>query len=148
MKLLIIAIGKEKDFSAHELVTEYTNRISHYLPIEWCYIPAGDEKSEEKALIKAIEREDHAYIVALDETGKELASAKFAEFIQGRMNESVISLICIIGGSYGLTEAIRLKAQMILSLSKLTFPHQIVRLILAEQIYRACTIMRGEKYHH
>jgi 23S rRNA (pseudouridine1915-N3)-methyltransferase len=148
MKLLIIAIGKEKDFPAYELVAEYSGRISHYMPIEWRYIPASDQNDEEESLLKAVEKESQAYVVALDEIGKEFTSQKFSGFIQLRMNESTKTLIFIIGGSYGLTDAIRDKAQTTLALSKLTFPHQLVRLILAEQIYRACTIMKGEKYHY
>lgn len=148
MKLLILIIGKERDFPAYELVAEYSARIAHYMPVEWRYIPASDTETEGKALEKVLDREDQAYVVALDEKGKELASQEFAGFIRSRMNESVKTLVCIIGGSYGLPAAVRERAQSTIALSKLTFPHQLVRLILAEQLYRACTIMKGEKYHH
>ena len=88
------------------------------------------------------------YLIALDEKGKALSSQKFANFIQSRANDSVKQLVFLIGGAYGIDEEILKRANYRLSLSEFTFPHQLVRLILAEQIYRACTIIRKEKYHH
>jgi 23S rRNA (pseudouridine1915-N3)-methyltransferase len=86
--------------------------------------------------------------VALDEYGKEMGSEKLAGFIHSRANESVKQVIFLIGGAFGLDEKVLLRANYRWSLSKLTFPHQLVRLILTEQLYRACTIIRNEKYHH
>jgi 23S rRNA (pseudouridine1915-N3)-methyltransferase len=86
--------------------------------------------------------------VLLDERGKELSSPKLAEFIQQRANESTRKLIFLIGGIYGVDEAIFKRANYTWSLSKLVFPHMLVRLMLAEQLYRACTIIKNEKYHH
>ena len=149
MKIAIIVVGKEKDFPAHDLVAEYSTRIGHYLPIEWTYIPASDGDEEGKRILKAIDAlGSGAHIVALDEKGREFVSADFAKFMQTRMNEGLKSLAFVVGGSYGLNEEVRARAQSTVALSKLTFPHQLVRLILAEQLYRACTIMKGEKYHH
>lgn len=88
------------------------------------------------------------YLVALDERGKQLSSKKLADFIQARANESTRKIVFLIGGAYGLDEAVLKRANYKWSLSELTFPHQLVRLILAEQIYRACSIIRNEKYHH
>jgi 23S rRNA (pseudouridine1915-N3)-methyltransferase len=95
-----------------------------------------------------MDAQSDCYAVALDEKGKEYASVDFSGFIQSRLNSGVRSLIFIIGGSYGLTDRIRSHAQSTIALSALTFPHQLVRLILAEQIYRAFTLLKGEKYHH
>lgn len=155
MKIIIIAVGKEKDFSGHELVAEYTDRTSHYVPIEWIYIPASDAKEEGlstqagKRIAKILDMNDTgSHVVMLDEKGKEYNSTQFSGFIQTRMNEGLRSLIFIIGGSYGFDESIQSRANSKIALSQLTFPHQLVRLILAEQIYRACTILKGEKYHH
>ncbi|MEN9912708.1 MAG: hypothetical protein RLY66_116 [Candidatus Parcubacteria bacterium] len=149
MKITVIVIGKEKDFSAHDLVAEYSARIGHYLPIEWTYIPASDGTEEGKRILKAVDSlGSGTHVVALDEKGKEFTSTEFAKFTQTRMNEGLKSLAFIVGGSYGLNDEVRSHAQSTIALSKLTFPHQLVRLILAEQIYRACTIMKGEKYHH
>lgn len=88
------------------------------------------------------------YLVALDERGKEMTSEKLAEFLQARTNDSVKRLIFLVGGAFGLDRMILQRANYKWSLSQLTFPHQLARLILAEQVYRACTIIRNEKYHH
>lgn len=149
MKIIILAIGKEKDFSGYEIVQEYTERISHYCACEWRYIPGTSLQEDNKKLVEILEKEGSgSYAIALDETGKEYTSTAFADVIQTRMNESVRTLFFIIGGSYGLNDEVRSRSRTVLALSKLTFPHQIVRLILAEQLYRAFTIIRGEKYHH
>ncbi|MDD5165162.1 MAG: 23S rRNA (pseudouridine(1915)-N(3))-methyltransferase RlmH [Candidatus Pacebacteria bacterium] len=149
MKIIILAIGKEKDFSGYEIVREYTERVSHYSACEWKYIPGSSAQEDNKKLIDVIEKEGAGtYVVALDEIGKEYTSQAFADVIQARMNESVRTLIFIIGGAYGLNDEVRSRARLTLALSKLTFPHQLVRLVLIEQLYRAFTIIRGEKYHH
>ena len=88
------------------------------------------------------------YLIALDENGKQWNSPELAGFIQQKANESAKNIIFLIGGAYGLHESILKRCNNKWSLSKLVFPHQLVRLILAEQVYRACTIIRNEKYHH
>ena len=88
------------------------------------------------------------YLIALDEKGKQMGSEGLAQFIQGRANESVRNLVFLIGGVYGLDDSVLRRANHRWSLSQLTLPHQLVRLVLAEQLYRACTILRNEKYHH
>ncbi|HMC87579.1 MAG TPA: 23S rRNA (pseudouridine(1915)-N(3))-methyltransferase RlmH [Chitinophagaceae bacterium] len=156
MKIECWAIGKPHESYVAEGVNDYTKRIENYYPIEWRLFSlkknAGSLsqqilKQEESALIIAsLKPED--WLVSLDENGKTLSSRKLAGFIQDRGNESIKRLIFLIGGSYGLDEPLLKKSKFIWSLSPLTFPHQLVRLILAEQIYRACTIGRNEKYHH
>lgn len=149
MKIIIIAVGKEKDFSGYDLVSEYTNRIEHYVPIEWIYVPASDVKEEGKRTLKILEaNETGCHVIMLDEKGKEYNSIQFSNFIQARMNEGLRSIIFLIGGAHGFDQSIRERSQTSIALSQLTFPHQLVRLILAEQIYRICTIIKGEKYHH
>jgi 23S rRNA (pseudouridine1915-N3)-methyltransferase len=149
MKNVILAVGKEKDFSGSDLVRDYTERVSHYFPCEWKFIAPSDQKGENGRIIEYLDKEGSgSYIVALDEKGKEFDSRGFADKIQSCLNQSVRSLIFIIGGSYGLTDDVRGKASLVMALSKMTFPHQLIRLFLAEQLYRACTIIRGEKYHH
>jgi len=156
MKIECWAIGKPHESYVAEGVNDYTKRIENYYPIEWRLFSlkknAGSLsqqilKQEESALIIAsLKPED--WLVSLDENGKTQSSRKLAGFIQDRGNESIKRLIFLIGGSYGLDEPLLKKSKFIWSLSPLTFPHQLVRLILAEQIYRACTIGRNEKYHH
>jgi 23S rRNA (pseudouridine1915-N3)-methyltransferase len=149
MKVIIIAVGKEKDFAGYELVGEYSARIGHYMPIEWVYVPASDAVEEAERLNKALDKcGSGTHVVLLDEKGKEFSTEKLTEFVQSRLNEGLRSLIFVIGGAHGFHNSIRERAQSTMALSQLTFPHQLVRLILAEQIYRVCTILKGEKYHH
>jgi 23S rRNA (pseudouridine1915-N3)-methyltransferase len=149
MKIIILAIGKEKDFGAQDVVAEYTSRISRYFTCEWKYIPSTNTETDNAKLIQLLQKDTAgSCIIALDEIGTELDSPMFAGRIQSCMNESVRTLYFVIGGSYGLSDGVRGCAHLTLALSRLTFPHQLVRLILAEQLYRACTIVRGEKYHH
>jgi 23S rRNA (pseudouridine1915-N3)-methyltransferase len=137
-------------------VDDFTKRISKYYPVEWTIIPlpknAGmmsgmDLKKKEGAIVLEWLNKDD-YLVALDERGKQFNSESLAEFIMKRSNESVKNLVFLIGGAFGLDEMVLKRANYKWSLSSLTFPHQLVRLILAEQVYRACTILRNEKYHH
>lgn len=104
------------------------------------------KKKEAEMILGWLKKDD--YLVALDERGKEMSSEELAEFIQARANESAKAIVFLIGGAFGLDDAVLKKANHKWSLSKLTFPHQLARLILAEQVYRACTIIRNEKYHH
>jgi 23S rRNA (pseudouridine1915-N3)-methyltransferase len=108
--------------------------------------PAELKAKEAAAILNALTKED--YLIVLDERGQSLTSEKLAKLLQARANESVKNLIFLIGGAYGVDEAVLQRAKFKWSLSSLVFPHQLVRLILAEQVYRACTILRNEKYHH
>ena len=137
-------------------VEEFTKRISKYFKVEWTIIPVPKnagmmsemdlKKKEGEQVLSWLSKED--YLVVLDENGKQLSSEGLADFLQARANSSHKKLIFLIGGAFGVDEAIIQRADFSWSLSKLVFPHQLVRLILAEQVYRACTIMKNEKYHH
>lgn len=155
MKLSLWTIGKAHDATVREGVIEFTTRATRYFQIEWKIFPVPKHSSPEKLkkaeadiILHALESDD--YLVLLDEKGKSLTSVELANFIQLRANDSgkANRLIFLIGGAYGVDQSVFQKAKMVWSLSSLTFPHQLVRLILAEQIYRACTILRNEKYHH
>jgi 23S rRNA (pseudouridine1915-N3)-methyltransferase len=156
MKISLWAIGKSNEPYVKEGTEEFTKRISRYYPVEWNIIPvpknAGmlsemDLKKKEAEIISQWLRPED-FLVALDEKGKQLSSEGLATFLESRSNESIKNIVFLIGGAFGLDDQIISKAKFIWSLSALTFPHQLVRLILAEQIYRACTILRNEKYHH
>lgn len=147
MKILFISVGKKHDAAVAEAINDFTGRIQRYAPVEWKIIPSADNTKSEDALILASVN-DRDYVVLLDERGKMMSSTDLAQFLDKRLNESVHRLVFIIGGAYGVGEDVRKRAQMSIGLSQLTFPHQLVRLILAEQVYRAFTILRGEKYHH
>jgi 23S rRNA (pseudouridine1915-N3)-methyltransferase len=156
MKISLWAIGKNNEPYVKSGIDEFTKRISRYFPVEWTIIPvlknAGMlsemdlKKKEAETILQWLRPED--YLIALDEKGKQLSSEGLAQFLQTRSNESVKNIIFLIGGAFGLDNQVLSKAKFTWSLSSLTFPHQLVRLILAEQIYRACTILRNEKYHH
>ena len=156
MKIQFWSIGKNHESFVKEGVELFTKRISNYFPVEWTVVPMPKNAGimepailkikEGEALAALINKED--FIVLLDERGKILTSEAFSKFIELRTVESVRNLIFIIGGAYGVSDAILQRANYKWSLSSLVFPHQLVRLILAEQVYRACSIMRNEKYHH
>jgi 23S rRNA (pseudouridine1915-N3)-methyltransferase len=146
MNILIISPGKPKNYLGEDVVLEYTSRIVHYAPIEWKFIAPSDMSEEGEKILKTIPND--AYVVVLDERGKSLDSIAFSSLMGKRLNESVKNLVFIIGGAYGVDEKVKARAQISLSLSELVFPHELVRSILAEQIYRGFTILRGEKYHH
>ena len=156
MKIECWAIGKSNESYVDEGVKDFTKRIENYYPFEWRLFNLKKNsgslspeklKHEESMLIMGFLKPGD-WLVSLDEKGKSLDSKKLAGFIQDRGNESSKRLIFLIGGAYGLDELVLEKSKFIWSLSTLTFPHQLVRLILAEQIYRACSIGRNEKYHH
>jgi 23S rRNA (pseudouridine1915-N3)-methyltransferase len=156
MKMECWAIGKPHESYVNEGVKDFTKRIENYYPFEWRLFnvkkntgavnPEQLKRAESLLILGSLKPED--WLVSLDENGKTINSRKLAGFIQERGNENARRLIFLIGGAYGLDEMVLEKSKFIWSLSPLTFPHQLVRLILAEQIYRACSINRNEKYHH
>ena len=156
MKISLWTIGKPHDNYIKEGVTEFTKRISKYFTVEWTIIPVPKnagmlsemdlKKKEGEIILQWLKPGD--YLVALDEHGQQFSSEGLSNFIQQRASASTKNLVFLIGGAFGLDEKILNTAKLHWSLSQLTFPHQLVRLILAEQIYRACTILQNEKYHH
>ena len=156
MKFLLWSIGKEHEPYVKPGVEDFTRRLTRYYPTEWSVIPppkgsatlsqAALKKKEGEILLGMLGKDD--FLVALDEHGQQLTSEKLAAFIQTRANGSQKNVVFLIGGAFGLDTAVLDRADFKWSLSQLTLPHQLVRLILAEQLYRACTILRNEKYHH
>lgn len=156
MKIRFISIGKSHEPYIREGIEDFTSRISRYFKVEWTIIaPAKhaaslsdiDLKKQEAAQVLE-QLQDEDYLVLLDERGKNITSIALSELIQKRANESTRTLVFLIGGAFGVHESVSQRANFTWSLSKLVFPHMLVRLILAEQVYRACTILRNEKYHH
>ena len=153
MKIYFWSVGKAHESYIKEGVEIFTKRISHYYPVGWKIFTSSKNTSHDEAkkyeatqLLNAIQKND--IVVALDENGNQWNSEELASFIQQKANSSVKNLIFIIGYAYGLNESVLKRCDYKWSLSKLVFPHQLVRLIVAEQVYRACTIIRNEKYHH
>lgn len=147
MKLVILSVGKEKDEVTQELSRHFQVRLLRYLPMEWIYVEHDSTKEKEgQKILEHLKKED--YVVLLDEKGKDIKSEALAEMIENRMVDSVRRMIFIIGGAYGVSDAVFTRANYVWKLSSLVFPHMLVRIILLEQLYRALTIIKGEKYHH
>ncbi|MBS1606473.1 MAG: 23S rRNA (pseudouridine(1915)-N(3))-methyltransferase RlmH [Bacteroidetes bacterium] len=156
MKIQLLSIGKDHEPYVKAGVEDFTRRVSRYYPVEWSLIPTPKnaatlsqpdlKKKEAETVLGLLAKED--FLIALDERGKQMTSEGLAAFIQTRANDSAKKLVFLIGGVYGLDESVLKRADYRWSLSQLTLPHQLVRLLLTEQLYRACTILRNEKYHH
>ena len=156
MKIQLWSIGKPHESYIQEGILDFTNRINKYFSASWLIIPTPKnaatlseidlKKVEAETILQQITKDD--FLILLDERGKQFTSPNLASFLQQRANDSNKKVIFLIGGAFGVHEQITKRANHIWSLSNLVFPHMLVRLILAEQIYRACTILRNEKYHH
>ena len=132
---------------------QFTKRIGHYYSVDWQLItpskltdPVQIKKVEAASILKILAVTD--VLILLDETGKMLSSPGLAKLIQQKANQSTQRIVFLIGGAYGVDEEIKKRANFTWSLSELVFPHMLVRLILSEQVYRACSILANEKYHH
>lgn len=145
MHIKIITVGKSHDPKISQAIDEYIKRLSKYVKIEWQLIPPSSVEQESIQIIKVTR---DSYVILLDEGGNALNTPGFAARIEKLQNNSIKELVFVIGGAYGVTPEIKNSADFILSLSSLVFPHQLVRLILVEQIYRAYDLMHGGKYHH
>jgi 23S rRNA (pseudouridine1915-N3)-methyltransferase len=156
MKMQFWSIGKAHESYVKEGIEEFTKRLNRYFKTEWVLLPVPKQaamlsemdlrKKESKMILEWLGKDD--FLILLDEKGVQLNSPELANLLQQRANESHKQLVFLIGGAYGVDEAIRKRANFTWSLSPLVFPHQLVRLILAEQLYRAATILKNEKYHH
>ena len=156
MKFQFWSIGKNNESYVKSGVEDFTKRISNYFKVDWTIIPVPKnagmmsevdlKKKEGEMILQWLEKDD--YLVVLDERGKQLTSEGLADFIQARANDSTKKIVFLVGGAFGVDEIVLKRANFKWSLSQLVFPHQLVRLILAEQVYRACTILKNEKYHH
>ena len=156
MKISFWSVGKAHEPYVKAGVEDFTRRISRYYKVEWSLIPAPKnagmlsemdlKKKEGDIILEWLDKDD--YLVVLDERGKQVSSEGLASFLQARANESTKQVVFLIGGAFGVSDEVMKRADYKWSLSQLVFPHQLVRIILAEQVYRACTILKNEKYHH
>jgi 23S rRNA (pseudouridine1915-N3)-methyltransferase len=154
MKIVILSVGKVRQAFIREGEAEYLQRIkgSFQVSLAELGLDAPDSLSAEevmqreaKEILRKIEAFD--FVVALDERGKRLTSSKFAELVEARMTAGTRSVCILIGGAYGFAESVRQRADYVLSLSDLTLPHQLARLVVVEQCYRAFTMLKGIRYH-
>ena len=156
MKIQLIVTGKTNQHFVKQGLDEYCTRLTHYYPFELEVIPdikntkhlsVEQQKTKEGELIlQSFQTGD--FIMLLDEHGKEFTSVKFAEYIEKKAHTGLKRLVFVIGGAYGFSTAVYEAAHEKVALSKMTFPHQLIRLIFIEQLYRAMTILHKEPYHH
>lgn len=153
MKITFLTVGKAHESYIQDGVNIFTKRISHYYKVDWKIVtpsklsdPKTIKKEEAVAILKCLQSDD--VLILLDERGKNISSPELATLIQQKANQSTQHLVFLIGGAFGVAPEIMQRAHFTWSISKLVFPHMLVRLILAEQIYRACSILANEKYHH
>ena len=155
MRITLLVVGKTTDAHIETLIQDYQKRLAHYIPFALQVIPElKNTKSLTSEQQKVAEGEQilrsitpNSDLILLDEHGKEYRSVEFADYMQKRMS-SGRDVVFVVGGPYGFSEAVYARANSKVSLSKMTFSHQMVRLFFVEQIYRAMTILRGEPYHH
>lgn len=156
MKIKLLVVGKTDEGFILEGIDKYLKRLKHYISFEIIVLPDAKQGSkpnieklkedEGRMILQKIDAPDQ--VVLLDEKGKSFTSEEFAGFIQKKMNGGFSSLVFVVGGAFGFSEEVYKRANDQLSLSKMTFSHQMVRLFFTEQLYRAFTIIKGEKYHH
>jgi len=156
MKIKLLVIGKTDDKSLQTLIETYKNRLKHYIKFELEIIPdiknvknlseSQQKEKEGQLLLKKLTPTD--VLILLDEKGKEFRSIEFSKYLQKKMNSGIKQLVLVIGGPYGFSDTIYKKATGKISFSKMTFSHQMIRLFVVEQIYRAFTILKNEPYHH
>ncbi len=156
MKIKLVAIGKTDDKNLQILIEAYQNRLKHYISFEIDVIAdikniknlseAQQKEKEGELILKKLAPTD--LLILLDEKGTAFSSVIFSEYLQKKMNSGIKQLVLVIGGPYGFSEAVYKHAQGKISLSKMTFSHQMIRLFVVEQLYRAFTILKNEPYHH
>jgi 23S rRNA (pseudouridine1915-N3)-methyltransferase len=154
MKIVVLSVGRVRQRFVLDAEGEYLQRIKGSFQVELVELGMESPESMKPAEVQAREAEEvlkktknYDYLVVLDERGKEMSSKALSEFVQTRMNSGVKSVCFVIGGAYGFAEKVRQEADLILSLSALTFPHQLTRMLLVEQLYRSHTLIKGISYH-
>lgn len=155
MKIVILTIGKTNASFLKEGVGIYLERLKHYAKVEYKELPdAGSrgilpevlKEKEGEVILKQIKQED--FLLLLDEKGEHYSSRQFADFLQKKMNAGTKNVFLVIGGAFGFSQEVYDRANGKISFSRMTFSHEMIRLLLAEQLYRAFTILKGEGYHH
>lgn len=156
MKIKLLAIGKTDSKALQSLMDEYQQRLKHYIKFEFEVIQdiknvknlseSQQKEKEGELILSKLQPTDE--LVLLDENGSQFTSVEFSNFLQKKMNAGTKQLVLVIGGPYGFSEAVYAKASGKISLSKMTFSHQMIRVFVIEQLYRAYTILKNEPYHH
>jgi len=156
MKIKLLTIGKTDNKQLIKLIDEYQNRLNHYVKFELEIIPdiknvknlskVQQKNKEGELILSKLQNTDE--LILLDDKGKHFTSIDFSKYLQKKMNSGLRQLVLVIGGPYGFSDAVYIKSQGKISLSKMTFSHQMIRLFIVEQLYRVFTILKNEPYHH
>lgn len=156
MRITILLVGKTQSKELDILMAEYKKRLKRYIQVEWMELPdfknRGKVTSEElkriegQLILSKISSGDELYL--FDEKGEEFTSVGFSNFFRKKMNSGVRNLVFVVGGAYGFSDEVYAESKGRIAISKLTFPHQLIRVLILEQIYRSYTIIKGEPYHH
>lgn len=156
MRITLLTVGKTNDLSFKNAISEYQKRLKFYISFDIEEIPAlkntknltedNQKKKEGELILKSIQTDDE--VVLLDDKGNEFTSKQFASYIEKKSASGLKRLVFVVGGPYGFSEEVYQRANDKVSLSRMTFSHQMVRLVFTEQLYRAMTIIKGEPYHH
>ncbi len=156
MKVVLLSVGKTDHPLLSQIIEDYRKKVNHYIPFEMKMVPdpknrrnlsEKEQKAEEaQLLLKVLQPSDH--VVLLDEKGKEYRSTEFARYLEKKSHTGSRQLVFLVGGPYGFAPEIYARATDMISLSRMTFTHQMIRLIFTEQLYRAMTIIHHEPYHH
>ena len=156
MKVILLSVGKTDELLLTQLIDTYKKRVNFYISFELMVVPdlrnrknlsENEQKTEEgNQILRSLLPSDQ--VVLLDDKGKQYSSVEFAGFMEKKMNTATKRLVFIVGGPYGFSREIYGRANELVSLSRLTFTHQMVRVVFAEQLYRAMTILKNEPYHH
>lgn len=146
MKIGILAVGKSKTEFLDNAISEYEKRLSRWVAVNWQFAATSTADKESEQLLKFVP--EKAHVILLDERGQARSTTEFAHALENLQNQSVKDIIFVIGGAHGVSPAVRARASQIWKLSDMIFPHELVRLILIEQLYRAYDILNNGSYHH
>lgn len=156
MNVSCLSIGKTKEAEYVKFIQQYEKKLSHYLSFSYTEFPSlknanklnKEQLKEEEGKFFLSKINSKAFVILLDEKGKSFSSPEFAQYINKRTAAGGQEIVFVIGGAFGFSEEMYNRANDKIALSKMTFTHQMVRVIFLEQLYRGCSILRGEKYHH
>lgn len=146
MKIVCITVGKKHDVELAGAIAEYEKRLRAHCDFSWQLVPGSGKDAEAEAILKQLKEDDA--VILLDERGKLWDNARLSQALEYLQNQSTKRLVIIVGGAYGISDDIVRRSDYVLSLSALVFPHQIVRLLVVEQLYRSYSILSGSNYHH
>lgn len=146
MNITCLCAGKKHDKTIAQAIEVYERRLQAYAQLRFEFVPTGSKEVESQRILQRLKPNDH--VVLLDETGQLVNNHALARLLDAAQTEGVKRLVMIIGGAYGVTDEVKARSDTMISLSNLVFPHQLVRLILMEQLYRSYNLLAGGKYHH